>query len=148
MSEYFEVNPDPIAEGCSVTGLHEPGVVFPEIDIFGRTACFVGRTALLEAAAKVLGVTPDDVAAIESHVPRIKQLESELTVTRDVRDRFGAIVESLRDTFAAHFPTDPPPTAEPYGDESDWAVTPDVPTPKKTPKSTRKTRPPAPADLE
>lgn len=97
--EYWDQNPDPLAEGCIVTREHEPGVIFPGIDVFGYSSCFIGRSAILEAASKVLGVTPDDVNAITSHVERLKVLEADLAEVTAERDRYRAIIDALNRTL-------------------------------------------------
>lgn len=136
MSQYFDQNPDVLAEGCIVTGLHEPGVVFPEIEPVGHTHCFIGRSSLIEATAQVLGATPDAVNAIPENLARIAQLEAQVAQLEAVRDRYVEMYAAVRAAFDA-VPADPAPS------ELDEPAPP--PKPKAAPK---RRKAPAPADLE
>jgi hypothetical protein len=135
--QYFTTNPDLVAEGCIVTGLAEDGVVFPEIEPIGYMHTFIGRTALVEAASRVLDVTPDDLNQLPARVAEIAELKSQLEAANAALDRYRDIVEALRAAFTLAESTVGAPPNE--LDE----------TPPKT-KRTRTKKPvdPAPADLE
>lgn len=135
MSQYFDRNPDELAEGCIVTGLHEDGVVFPEIEPLGPNLTFIGRTALIEAVGHLLGITPDEVTDLVNSRARIQELEAQLTEANRVRDSYRALMAQLHRTFTE--------TDVPVGELDER------PAPKpRARRSKPKTPPAAPADLE
>ena len=139
MSQYFPSNPDEVAEGCIVTGLNEPGVVFPEIEPIGYMHTYIGRTAIIEAASQCLGVTVDQVNAIPEQVSRIKNLTARLAQAETARDRYHDIVFGLTDALAEALP-------EQFAPGTNELDVPDKPKAKPARKTARKTA--ATADLE
>lgn len=78
MSDFvFRVDrsPDPLDTGCKVTGKIEPGVVFPTVEPYEGTVMFIGETALREAVAAYLGITPNQAKFRLEDRPSPKQAE-------------------------------------------------------------------------
>lgn len=104
--QLHETNPDHLTDGCLVTKLAERGVIFPEIDVFGFTHCFIGESALIEATALVLGTTPDKLREFVDDTSRIADLEAQLADASRFTTAYHAMLDGIVRAMAAD-PTQP-----------------------------------------
>lgn len=68
-------NPDPLNSGCCVTGKVEEGVAFPTVSPEEGTIMFIGKTALIEAVAAFMDISPNQAKARMEGRPSPKQAE-------------------------------------------------------------------------
>ena len=69
---YHPTSPDPLIPCCMNTQLEEDGVVFQHVEPQNGSHLFIGRTSLIEAAAKIFELTPEQVVAKLSGKPAKK----------------------------------------------------------------------------
>ena len=58
---YHHTSPDPVVPCCMNSQLEEDGVVFQHVEPMVGTFLFIGRTSIVEAVAKLYGMTPEQV---------------------------------------------------------------------------------------
>lgn len=72
-TKYHTTSSDPLIPGCRATLLEEDGVLFTTVEPMLGTDMYLGRTVLIEAAALLFDLTPDQVVAKLS--PRKKAIK-------------------------------------------------------------------------
>ena len=82
--QYFPSNPDPALSACLNSGTVEDGVVFSGIEPLVGAYCYVGRTSIIEAAARLYDMSPVEVKAAlgdgtAKAQKQIHQLQTDLT---------------------------------------------------------------------
>lgn len=77
---YHEQSPDPIVPHCQNTGDAGDGVVFLGVEPMVGSFMFIGRQSLVEAAAVMYGLSPDEVVAKLSAKPKRAEKRTEVKV--------------------------------------------------------------------
>jgi hypothetical protein len=72
---YHKHNPDVMFAGCQVTQKNEDGISFPTVEPADGTVMFIGKTALIEAIAAYLKITPNQAKFRMEDRPSPKQAE-------------------------------------------------------------------------